>query len=125
MLMILTFWSRGLSDEPCSAAGGARRDSDPRLCRARRLRARGAATGGAERDNPAPDDRLDLGGADVRGRPQLVLHPYDPPLGSVQPDPFAVDLHPRDAAARGLACPPPCRRTTSPRDARPVHRRAA
>src|SRR5262245_34358826 len=48
--------------------------------------------------------RLDLGAADGRDCDQLVLDSRDQTERSVQSDPWAIDLHPRDAAARGPAC---------------------
>jgi hypothetical protein len=55
---------------------------------------------------------------------ELVLDPRPPRLGSVEPDPPALDLHAGDAAACGRACAAPPRRAAPQRHDRHFYRRA-
>ena len=105
------------------------RDPASCLCGNDRVRARPRPVRSTEGDAAAPDHRLDLGVADRNRGDQLVLDSFDPIGGTVQPDPFAVDLHADRAADRGLAgAQAPRRRPQADHDddfrRRACHRRA-
>src|SRR5216683_5695299 len=107
MLMILTSKlscsqgpnrnSRTRANEPCAAAPCRSRDSPSRLRRHDCIPAWRDPACRAE-GNVAPSHaRLDLGEPDGVGGGQFVLDPSDPADRSLEPDPFAVDLHTGDA----------------------------
>ena len=88
-----------------------------------RLRGRPRSAHRAEGHDPAPPDRLVLGHVDADHRGQLLIHPQDPAVGSVEPDPPAVYPGAGNIAAGGDARPPARRRAAPHGDADVVHGR--
>lgn len=68
------------------------------------LRARSGAIGITQGDRSPSDNGMDLGILDAGRGHQLVSHSSDPTVGAVEPNPFALNFHAGDLAARRPAC---------------------